>query len=46
MTRINVYDTEAEMLEKICDDNDMTEAEVIELLFDYIDDMKADNNLS
>ena len=32
MTRINVYDVEAEALEKIADDNDVTIAEVVEAL--------------
>lgn len=43
MKRIWVYDTEAEAIDRICDDNDITEAELIEMLMDYIDEVKADN---
>lgn len=43
MKKISVYDTEAEAIERICDDNDITEAELIEMLMDYIDEVKADN---
>ena len=41
MTNITVYDTEAKALERICEDNDVTEAELIEMLMDYIDEIKA-----
>lgn len=43
MTNITVYDTEAKAIERICEDNDVTEAELIEMLMDYIDEVKADN---
>jgi len=43
MTKISVYDTEAEAIERICEDNDVTEAELIEMLMDYINEVKADN---
>lgn len=43
MTNITVYDTEAEAIERICEDNDVTEAELIEMLMDYINEVKADN---
>lgn len=43
MTNITVYDTEAEAIERICEDNDVTEAELIEMLMDYVDEVKADN---
>ena len=43
MTEILVYDTEAEAIERICEDNDVTEAELIEMLMDYINEVKADN---
>ena len=41
MTEIWVYDTDAEAIERICEDNDVTEAELIEELMDYIDEIKA-----
>ena len=40
MTEISVYDTEAEAIENICESNDVTEAELIEMLMDYIDEIK------
>ena len=43
MTRITVYDIEAEALEKIADDNDTNVAEVVEALMAYVEDMKKDN---
>ena len=43
MKKICVYDTEAEAIERICEDNDVTEAELIEMLMDYIDEIKAFN---
>lgn len=45
MERISVYDTDAKIIEKICDDNDMTECELIELLLEYVEQMKNDNGL-
>lgn len=45
MTKITVYDIEAEELEKIADVNDTTVAEVIEMLMDYAEEMKKDNEL-
>lgn len=45
MTKITVYDIEAEELEKIADVNDTTVAEVIEMLMDYVEEMKKDNEL-
>lgn len=45
MTKITVYDIEAEELEKIADVNDTTVAEVIEMLMDYAEEMKNDNEL-
>lgn len=37
MTVINVYDTEADRIEKICNELDVTEAQVIEALFNALD---------
>ena len=45
MTKITVYDIEAEELEKIADVNDTTVAEVIGMLMDYAEEMKKDNEL-
>ena len=46
MKTIRVYDIEAEAIEKICDANDMTTAEFMELLMEYAQDMVEDNNLN
>lgn len=45
MTKILVYDIEAEALEKIADANDTTVAEVVEMLMEYVEDMRKNNNL-
>ena len=45
MTKILVYDIEADDLEKIADANDTTVAEVVEMLMAYAEEMKKDNNL-
>ena len=45
MTKVLVYDVEAEDLEKIADTNDISVAEVIEMLMAYAEEMKKDNNL-
>jgi hypothetical protein len=45
MTKILVYDVEAEELEKIADANDISVADVIEMLMVYAEEMKKDNNL-
>ena len=45
MTKILVYDVEAEDLEKIADANDTSVAEVVEMLMAYAEEMKKDNNL-
>lgn len=42
MTKITVYDIEAEELEKIADANDTNVAEVVEALMNYIDEVKKD----
>lgn len=43
MTKITVYDIEAEELEKIADVNGTTVAEVVESLMSYAEEMKKDN---
>lgn len=45
MKNIMVYDIEAEELGKIADTNDTTVAEVVEMLMDYVEEMKRDYNL-
>lgn len=45
MTNITVYDTEAKALEEIADRNDMTVAEIVEMLIEYADDMIDNNGL-
>lgn len=45
MTKITVYDIEAEELDKIADVNDTTVAEIVELLMEYAEEMKKANNL-
>ena len=46
MTNILVYDIEANELEKIADANDTTVAEVVEMLMEYVEEMKKNNNLN
>jgi hypothetical protein len=45
MKKIIVYDIEAEELEKIADANDTNVAEIVEMLMDYVEEMKNDNGL-
>lgn len=45
MTKINVYDVEAERIEKIADANDTNAAEIIEMLMEYVDEMIRDNGM-
>ena len=45
MTTILVYDTEAEALEQIAEENELPVAEIVEMLMDYVDDMKSSYNL-
>lgn len=46
MTNITVYDIEAEQLHKMADVNDTSVAEIVEMLMDYVEDMKRDNGLN
>lgn len=41
MKDITVYDVEAKELEKLAEDNDTTIAEIMIMLMEYKDDMKA-----
>lgn len=45
MTKICVYDVDAEALEKMADGNNTTVAEIIEMFMEYAEDMKKDNGL-
>ena len=45
MKKVTVYDIEAEILERTAEINNTTVAEIVEMLMDYFEDMKADNNL-
>lgn len=40
MKSIMVYDNAAEELEKIADANDATTAEIVEMLLEYVDEMR------
>lgn len=46
MKNINIYDINAEELYKTADANDTTVAEIIDLLMDYMSDMRRDNGLN
>jgi hypothetical protein len=46
MRTILVYDIEANELGKIADANDTTIAEVVEMLMEYAEEMKKNNNLN
>ena len=45
MKTIRIYDYDAERIEKVCEANDMSEHELIELLLDYLNEVKEENNL-
>ena len=45
MTNIIVYDVDAEAISKIADVNGLSVAEVIEMLMEYLEDMKRDQGL-
>ena len=45
MTSIRIYDVEADKIENIAYDNDLTVADIVEMLMDYVDEMKEDNGL-
>lgn len=42
MTRLMAYDIEAREIEKLCADNDTTEAEVIESLMEHVEEVKEE----
>ena len=43
MTKITVYNADADTIEKVSDDNDITEAEVVAILCEYLEEAKKDN---
>lgn len=45
MTSIRICDVEADKIEKIAYDNHLTVADIVEMLMDYVDEMKEDNGL-
>ena len=45
MTNILVYDTDAEVLESMAEANDMTTADMIDMLMEYLEEMKISNKL-
>lgn len=45
MKAIMIYDVEAEAIDKFCDNNDMSEAEFIERLMEYAQDMMDDYDM-
>lgn len=46
MTNVLVYDIEAEELDRIAEANDISIADVVEMLMEYADEMKKENNLN
>lgn len=45
MTRVMVYEDTEKHIRKVCEDNDISEAELIEMLMEYIEEVKEDNEL-
>ena len=45
MQYILIYDTEAEKIDKVCEENNIAPAELIEMLMEFIDDAKVYNRL-
>lgn len=45
MTKVLIYDIEAEELGKIADVNGISVADVVEMLMAYAEEMRKDNNL-
>lgn len=46
MPSIKIWDTDFEVLDKIAEVNDMDIADVVEMLVDYVEEMKKDNGLN
>lgn len=45
MTNVTVYDCNARDLEQVADKNDISVAEVLDMLMEYLVEMKEDNGL-
>lgn len=45
MREIRIYDYDAEQIEKTCEDNDMSEHELVELLLEHLNEVKEEYNL-
>ena len=45
MKAIYVYDCDAELINAISEDNDISAATVVEMLLEYVEDMKEANGL-
>ncbi len=45
MTRIMVFDDTDEQIQKVCEDNNILPAELIEMLMEYINEVKEENDL-
>ena len=45
MKTISVYDIEADAIEKISEDNDIPECEIIEMLMEHAEEMNQANGL-
>lgn len=45
MTNVLIYDVEAEILEDMAIKNDLSIADIVELLTEKLEDIKAENNL-
>ena len=46
MKSIRIYDYDAERIEQVCNDNDMSEHELIELLLDHLEEVKDEYGLA
>lgn len=45
MKRITIYDVEPEIIGKVCEDNGISEAYLIEMLMEHIEEVKEENGL-
>lgn len=45
MKTITVYDNDADVIDHLAQKNDMTTAEIVEILLEYKDEMCAENDL-
>lgn len=45
MTKIMVFDSTEEEIQKVCEDNNILPADLIEMLMEYMDEVKENNDL-